>query len=109
MEPMETGNTKCLKGLFHMKITEEMVKEFNQSLKTMNCSFRLALRGGINGNNNCDIIIANDMFIQSCILNLTDKFYETLENFFTKYGIELSYNNTGSTFWSKNGFYIEEK
>lgn len=87
-----------------MKITEEMVKEFNQSLKTMNCSFRLALRGGINGNNNCDIIIANDMFIQSCILNLTDKFYETLENFFAKYEIELSYNNTGSTFWSKNGF-----
>ena len=87
-----------------MKITEEMVEEFNQSLETMNCSFRLALRGGINGNNNCDIIIANDMFIQSCILNLTDKFYETLENFFAKYGIKLSYNNTRSTFWSKNGF-----
>lgn len=93
-----------MKGLFPMNITEEMVKEFNQSLKTMNCSFRLALRNGINGNNNCDIVIANDMFIQSCILNLTDKFYETLENFFAKYGIELSYNNTGSTFWSKNGF-----
>lgn len=87
-----------------MKITEEMVKEFNQSLQVMNCSFRLVLRSGISGNNNCDIVIANDMFIQSCILNLTDKFYETLENFFTKYGIELTYNNTGSTFWSKNGF-----
>ena len=87
-----------------MKITEEMVKEFNQSLQVMNCSFRLTLRSGINGNNNYDIVIANDMFIQSCILNLTDKFYETLENFFAKYGIELSYNNTGLTFWSKNGF-----
>lgn len=91
-----------------MKITEEMVKEFNQALKTMNYSFRLALRNGINGNNNCDIIIANDMFIQSCILNMTDDFYEILESFFSKYGIELSYNNTGTTFWSKNGFYIEE-
>jgi len=104
MEPMATSNTKCLKGLFSMKITKEMVDEFNQSLKIMNCSFRLALRAGINGNNNCDIVIANDMFIHSCILNMTDKFYETLESFFAKYGIELSYNNTGSTFWSKNGF-----
>ena len=48
MEPMATSNTKCLKGLFSMKITKEMVDEFNQSLKIMNCSFRLALRAGIN-------------------------------------------------------------
>lgn len=87
-----------------MKITEEMVKEFNQALETMNCSLRLKLREDMGGNNNCDIVIANDMFVKSFILNLTDKFYETLENFFAKYRIELSYNNTGSTFWSKNGF-----
>lgn len=87
-----------------MKITEEMVTEFNQSLETMNCSFRLKLRKGIYENNNCDIVIANDMFIHSCILNMTDKFYETLEKFFSKYEIELMYNNTGTTFWSKDGF-----
>lgn len=44
------------------------------------------------------------MFIHSCILNMTDKFYETLEKFFSKYEIELRYNNTGTTFWSKDGF-----
>lgn len=81
------------------EITKEMIDEFNHALQTMNCSFRLQLETGVNSNQ-CNIIIANDMFIKSCVINLTDRFYETLEGFFAKYGIKLNYNNTKSTFWN---------
>ena len=85
-----------------MKITEEMVTDFNQTLENLNCSFRLKFLGGIYVNE-CQIVPSSDMFIQSSIINLTNEFYKILEEFFSKRGIELSYNNTGSTFWSKNG------
>ena len=44
------------------------------------------------------------MFIQSSIINLTEEFYKVLEDFFSKRDIELSYNNDGSIFWSKDGW-----
>ncbi len=37
-------------------------------------------------------------------INLTEEFYKVLEDFFSKRGIELSYNNDGSIFWSKDGW-----
>lgn len=87
-----------------MKITEDMVTVFNQTLENLNCSFRLKFKNGMCGNGQCEVVPSNDMFIQSSIINLTEEFYKALEEFFEKRGIELSYNNDGSIFWSKNGW-----
>lgn len=84
-----------------MQITEDMVISFNQTLENLNCSFRLKFITGPLGNGECEIILSNDMFIKSSIINLTEEFYNVLEKFFDKRGIKLSYNNTGSIFWSK--------
>lgn len=87
-----------------MKITEDMVTVFNQTLENLNCSFRLKYESGMCGNGQCKITPSNEMFIQSSIINLTEDFYRVLENFFAKRDIELSYNNDGSIFWSKDGW-----
>ncbi len=56
------------------------------------------------GNGQCKVVPSNDMFIHSSIINLTEEFYKVLEYFFSKRDIELSYNNDGSIFWSKDGW-----
>lgn len=87
-----------------MRITEEMVTDFNKTLENLDCSFRLKFKSGVCRNSECEIVPSNDMFIQNSIINLTEEFYKVLEDFFNKRGIKLSYNNTGSTFWSKDGW-----
>ncbi len=89
-----------------MKISENMMTDFNQTLENLNCCFRLKFIKEVNPI--CEIVPANDMFIHSSIINLTDEFYQILNDFFKKRGIELTYNNTGSIFWSKSGW-EEEK
>ena len=92
-----------------MKITNEMVNEFNSSLKIMGCCFKLKFVNDkySEGNPSCEIIMFNDLFIDSFIINPTKKFYETLESYFLDKGITLSYNNTRSIFWSKSGWDIK--
>lgn len=89
-----------------MKITEDMVTVFNQTLENLNCSFRLEFDNKTIGfgNPTCQIVPSNNIFIESSIINVTKEFYKVLEEFFTKRGIELSYNNDGSIFWSKDGW-----
>ena len=92
---------------FIMKITQDMVTVFNQKLKEMECSFKIQLDKagvGICNNPSCEIVPANSKFIETSIINVTDEFYKFLEDFFKERGIELTYNNTGSIFWSKNGW-----
>lgn len=86
-----------------MKITETMVNEFNQTLKNLNCSFKLHINTH-ERNPSCEIIPSNDLFIDSSIINLTKDFYRVLDSFFEGRGIELKYNNTGNIFWSNNGW-----
>lgn len=87
-----------------MKITEDMVTVFNQILESLNCSFKLKFETGVAKNNQCRIVPLNDIFFHSFTINLTDEFYELLEDFFMKRNIELSYNNDKSIFWSKDGW-----
>ena len=68
--------------MYKMKITEDMVTVFNQTLENLNCSFRLKYESGMCGNGQCKITPSNEMFIQSSIINLTEDFYRVLENFF---------------------------
>lgn len=89
-----------------MRITKKMVEEFNQTLENLNCSFKLAFDDKMIGFGNpiCQIVPSNNIFIESSTINVTKEFYKVLEGFFTKRGIELSYNNVGSIFWSKDGW-----
>lgn len=87
-----------------MKITEEMTDELNALLASMGCSFKFAFREGAS-NNMIDVVPMNSQFIDSAIINLAKECYSFIEHFFKGKGIEeLSYNNTGSTIWSKSGF-----
>lgn len=83
-----------------MKITNEMVDNFNNLITE--CSFKLKFNDEFS-NPTCEIVPKNNKYIDSSIINLTNEFYQILENFFKSfYSIELSYNNTRSSFWSKN-------
>lgn len=84
-----------------MQITKEMVTEFNLILANEGCIFRMEY-GNSPVNSNMRIVVANDKFIHSTIINPNDEFYATLETFFKGKGIELNNNNTGEIFWSKN-------
>lgn len=86
-----------------MKITESMVEEFNRTLKNLNCSFKIHINAR-EKNPSCEIIPSNDLFIKSSIINVNESFYKVLESYFSDRGIELRYNNTGSIFWSKDGW-----
>jgi len=88
-----------------MRITEEMVFRFNNMLLlTEGCSFKLQLNYGVGSNMQCEIVPRSGKFLDSWVLNASKEFYFTLEKFFKSEGIELSYNNDGSIFWSKSGF-----
>lgn len=51
-----------------------------------------------------EVVPVSNIYIDSYIINLTKEYLEILQKFFLERGIELNCNNTGSTFWSKNGF-----
>ncbi len=84
-----------------INITEDMVTEFNQSLKSLNCSFKL-LYDGRTSIAQFEIVPENNLFIESHIINPTMEFYKVLRDFFTEKGITLNCNNTGTIFWSTN-------
>lgn len=45
------------------------------------------------------IVIVNDKFIKSSVLNLSEEGLEFVISFFKKHNMELNYNNTASVFW----------
>lgn len=67
-----------------LRITEEIATDFNQTLENLNCSFRLKFESGVCGNSECEIVPANDMFIQGLIINLTEEFYKIIEEFLVR-------------------------
>ena len=87
-----------------MKITTKMVHEFNSILCSDGAVFRIWLKDGTYGNPSAEIVPANNKYIDSYIINPTKEFYSLLEDFFEEKGIELTYNNTRTTFWSVNGW-----
>jgi hypothetical protein len=78
-------------------ITQDMVDGFNEIMEEMGGVVRLKFH-----TNDVEIVLPEDGFIDSYILNLNNKFYEILEEFFKeRCGIsELIYNNTKSVFWA---------
>lgn len=84
-----------------MQITKEMVTEFNLLLMKEGCIFRMEY-GNSFVQSDMRIVVSNDKFIHSTIINPNDEFYSVLETFFKEKGIELNSNNTGNIFWSKH-------
>lgn len=81
-----------------MKITQEMLNEFNNLMELEGSVIRLKTDDRIFDTIN--IKLPEDKNVYSFILNPTDEWYNKLENFFKQKGIpELKYNNTGSCFW----------
>ena len=76
-------------------IPEEILNEFNKKLEESGCIFRLY---------QCDerfygIEPVDRTFLSSYILNPSKEFRVFIEEFFKNRGIELSHNNTYTTFW----------
>jgi len=82
-------------------ITNEMVIDFNDAMRIRGSSVILVKS---EDRPNCvDIQLPDDIYIRHINIGLTDEFYDLLKAFFghPRYGVkELSFNNTGTTFWS---------
>lgn len=89
-----------------MKITEEMLNKLNEELLTKGCIFKYVFVTGYEKTTNPIIerVPIYETYIANSIINCTKEFYDYLENFFKKYNIELSYNNTGNRCWSESGW-----
>lgn len=81
-----------------MKIQKYMVDKFNEIMKDKNSIIRLKFVEG-EYTTKAEVIL-EDIFIENCIINLNNKFYDILENYFLQYNIVLGKNNTWTTFWS---------
>jgi len=89
--------------------TEEITNELNKQLEVLNCAFRFKLVTEEYGerlyNPHIEISLTNNYFVNSFVLNLTNKFYKWLEQLCEdNWNIHLSYNNTRSIIWAKEGW-----
>lgn len=83
------------------EISQNMVDQFNDLLKNEGSIVRLIKCNRVFGT--VDIVLVEDVNVDSFVLNLSHLFYQKLEKFFEEnYGFNLSYNNTGSCFWIKS-------
>lgn len=82
-------------------ITEDMLTQFNEQVLNIHPIELVMQEGPAVG---CvKIQLKRDPFIESSIINLSEHFYDWLNNYFEQvYGIELNFNNTGTIFWSKS-------
>lgn len=87
-----------------MKITKEMVNELNTKLQENGSVVIYEFKddGTDSVNPLIRTTLTNTTFVDNCILNMTDEFYNYVENFFAEYGIKLTYNNTRSIAWSND-------
>ena len=87
------------------KLTREMIKDLNNVLKDRGVGFRYEFSGENTYAPKAQITVEdNDNgWIDNVIVNCTDAYYEWLiEWFSTKYGVIITFNNTGSIFWSRD-------
>lgn len=81
-------------------ITDEMIIDFNDAMRIQGSSIILVKP---EDRPNCiDIKLPEDRYVRHVSIGLTNEFYELLKAFFrhTRGVKELSFNNTGTTFWS---------
>lgn len=85
-----------------MKMTNEMVKSFNEYIGQCDTKIRLEYRES--GYLPVIDIVTTDLFLTNdSVPNLKKEFHQLLEQFFlTKFNTILLYNNTRTTFWNKD-------
>ena len=83
------------------QITEDMLKQFNEQVLKMYPLELVMQDGPVAG---CvKIQLKPNSFINSSIINVSECFYDLLNNYFEQvYEIELNFNNSGTIFWSKS-------
>lgn len=85
-----------------MKITREIVMELNNELSIKGCPFRYKFSDDTIANS-MEITLWSMNCVDNFIINPTKDFFNWLQLWFkTKYGIELTSNNTGSILWSSD-------
>lgn len=87
------------------KLTREMIKDLNGKLKEKGVGFRYEFSDETTYAPKAQIIVEDNGngWVDNVIVNCTDAYYEWLKEWFsTKYGIIITFNNTGSIFWSKD-------
>ncbi|MBQ8218542.1 MAG: hypothetical protein IJZ79_02220 [Bacilli bacterium] len=83
-------------------LTEELVNEFNEELRSLGCMFRYKYYTGLSIPS-MEIEPISMTHIDSYIINVTDEFRTWMYDWFRKRGEELNCNNTGSILWSYKG------
>ena len=85
-----------------MKITSDVLKSLNDELRRLGCHFQYELIETVTYVPAIRKVIMDESgFVDSSIINCTDRFYKWLENFFIeKWGIKIIYNNTREICWS---------
>lgn len=91
---------ECGFKLIDKNITEDMLIKFN-------CEFLqdspLELRMCKNLPGCAECRLKYNEYIDTSIINLNNKFFDILIFYFqSRFGIELSFNNSGNIFWAKN-------
>lgn len=82
------------------QISDEIINKFNTFMEETGSVIRLKRETGII-DYTFKISLPEDRLIDNFIVNPTQEFYDMLINYFKSYNIELSFNNTWSTFWVK--------
>lgn len=79
------------------KITQKMINEFSKIYLSLS-----GLKIEQTGTVGCWEVKIDNAFIKYANISLSDLFYQKLEEYFNEFDIKLSYNNTGTIFWTKN-------
>lgn len=86
-----------------MKITNEIVETLNTKLEKLGCNFCYEMMKTNDYVPTIRRTIKDTIgFVDSAMINCTDKFYDWLNAFFAEYGIKLQYNNTREICWSND-------
>ena len=81
-------------------IEEKDVDELNNIIKKNGCSFKFKFKEFTNCKNVVDIVPASSLFIQSSVINIDDVCHDYVNYYFRKKGVEIIWNNTGTSFWA---------
>lgn len=81
-------------------ITDTMLNDFNKIMFDRKSIVRLKRFPGRH-NPAIEIVLVDEVFIESFIINMTVEFYEMLIEYFAIYDMQISFNNTMSTFFLK--------
>ena len=85
------------------KLTRVMINDLNDKLKEKGVGFRYEFSDETTYSPKAQVTVEDNGngWVDNVIVNCTDTYYEWLREWFsTKYNVIITFNNTGSIFWS---------